>query len=44
MKSIKNRIREVLAQVYEIKVIHVLVGKNKQAKDKDDQIIFHIDV
>lgn len=44
MKSIKNRIKDVVAQVFEIKVIHVLVGKHKKPVDDEGKIIFHIDV
>ena len=44
MKSIATRIKEAAEQVFQIRVIHVLVGKKKKPIDDKNKLIFHIDI
>lgn len=43
-KTLKQIWYEIAQKVLETKVIQVLVGKHKIPKDKDEAIIFHIDI
>lgn len=43
-KSVKQLAAELAQKLLEIKKVLVLIGKNKKPVDKDDAIIFHIDI
>lgn len=43
-KTINQQLKELAEKVLETKSIKVCVGKEKKPIDKDDEIIFHIDI
>lgn len=43
-KTLKAQVLELAEKIIETKEVLVLVGKNKKPVDRDDAIIFHIDI
>jgi len=38
------RLKKICEQVLEVKTIKIVIGRHKRPIDKEDEIIFHIDI
>ncbi len=43
-KSLEKMLDEIKAQLVGTKVVKVAIGKDKKPKDKQGELIFHIDI
>lgn len=44
METVKQRIIRLTQEILEVRVVKIVVGKHRKPVDREDTIIFHVDI